>query len=187
MKKKKLLLPFLFIFSTVIIFFYPFFIQGKLPIPADTIVGLYYPFRDLYSQTNPNGLPYKNFLVTDPVRQQYPWKNLAVSLQKQLQIPLWNPYEMAGTPLLANFQSSAYYPLNLLLYIFPFSIRRLKTGIFASATAFPRPAGAIPNPSIMQRITGLWRIMPSSLADLDKSSKILYIQAFCMDASLASL
>jgi hypothetical protein len=60
--------------------------------------------------------------VTDPVRQQYPWKNLAVSLQKQLQIPLWNPYEMAGTPLLANFQSSAYYPLNLLLYIFPFSI-----------------------------------------------------------------
>ena len=122
MKKKKLLLPFLFIFSTVIIFFYPFFIQGKLPIPADTIVGLYYPFRDLYSQTNPNGLPYKNFLVTDPVRQQYPWKNLAVSIQKQLQIPLWNPYEMAGTPLLANFQSSAYYPLNLLLYIFPFSI-----------------------------------------------------------------
>lgn len=122
MKKYKFLLPFLFIFSTVIIFFYPLFAYGKLPIPADTIVGLYYPFRDIYSQTNPNGLPYKNFLVTDPVRQQYPWKNLSVSLQKKFQPPLWNPYEMAGTPLLANFQSSVYYPFNFLLYLSPFSV-----------------------------------------------------------------
>ncbi len=120
--KKNLFLPFLFIFVTVIVFFYPFFTRGMLPIPADTIVGLYYPFRDIYSQTNPNGLPYKNFLVTDPVRQQYPWKNLVVSIQKKIQLPLWNPYEMAGTPLLANFQSSVYYPLNFILFIPPFSV-----------------------------------------------------------------
>lgn len=122
MKKLYTYIPFLVILVSVCIFFYPFILQGKLPIPSDTIVGLYHPYRDLYSNTNPNGLPYKNFLVTDPVRQQFPWKNLATSLTKNAQLPLWNPYEMAGTPLLANFQSSPFYPLNALLFFGAFSV-----------------------------------------------------------------
>lgn len=120
MKKTSFLGPIIAIFVAVFVFFYPFFLKNSLPIPADTIAGLYYPFRDLYSATNPNGLPYKNFLVTDPVRQQYPWKNMAIGMMKRQTLPIWNPYEMAGTPLLANFQSSALYPLNILLIIFPF-------------------------------------------------------------------
>ncbi|HEY4876451.1 MAG TPA: YfhO family protein, partial [Puia sp.] len=96
--------------------------QGKLPIPSDTIVGLYHPFRDLYAKEYPNGIPYKNFLITDPVRQQYPWRFLAVSLEKAGQLPLWNPYSFGGTPLMANFQTAAFYPLNILLFIFPFSL-----------------------------------------------------------------
>lgn len=122
MKKYYTYIPFLAILFSVVIFFYPFVFRGQLPIPSDTIVGLYHPFRDLYADTNPNGLPYKNFLVTDPVRQQYPWKNLSTMLEKQGILPLWNPYEMAGTPLLGNFQSSPFYPLNLLLFIPPFSL-----------------------------------------------------------------
>lgn len=122
MKKLYRYIPFLVILLSVCIFFYPFLFQGKLPIPSDTIVGLYHPYRDLYSDTNPNGLPYKNFLLTDPVRQQFPWKNLATSLSKNAQLPLWNPYEMAGTPLLANFQSSPFYPLNILLFFGAFSV-----------------------------------------------------------------
>lgn len=119
---KKAFVPFFILVCIVCAFFYQFLLLGKLPIPSDTIVGLYYPFRDLYSQTNPNGLPYKNFLVTDPVRQQYVWKYLSIIQERQLQLPLWNPYEMAGTPLLANFQSSPFYPLNPILFIPPFSI-----------------------------------------------------------------
>jgi len=115
-------LPLLILLLSVGVFFYQFFLFGKLPIPSDTIVGLYYPFRDIYSKTNPNGLPYKNFLITDPVRQQYIWKYLSINQEKQLQLPVWNPYEMAGTPLLANFQSSPFYPLNFILFIKPFSI-----------------------------------------------------------------
>ena len=77
-------LSLIFIFLSVLILFWQFFLKGLLPIPSDTIVGLYYPFREAYFKTNPNGLPYKNFLITDPVRQQYPWKNLVINAEKIL-------------------------------------------------------------------------------------------------------
>ena len=111
----------LFILGVGLVFFWQFLFKGLLPIPADTITGLYYPFRDAYFKTNPNGLPYKNFLITDPVRQQYPWKELVIQAEKKLTLPLWNPYNFAGTPLLANFQSGVFYPFNLLFFILPFS------------------------------------------------------------------
>lgn len=118
----KKILPFFILTAITIIFFWQMFFKGLSPIPSDTIVGLYYPFRDIYAKTNPNGLPYKNFLITDPVRQTYPWRNLAVRLEKQSQLPLWNPYNFAGTPLFANFQSAAFYPFNILFFILPFSL-----------------------------------------------------------------
>lgn len=116
------LFPLLIAFILVTIFFKAFILEGKLPIPSDTIVGLYYPFRDAYFKENPNGLPYKNFLVTDPVRQQYPWKNMTIESEKEGKLPLWNPYNLAGTPLLANFQSAVFYPLNIIFFTMPFSI-----------------------------------------------------------------
>jgi hypothetical protein len=114
-------IPIIILSLLVLFFFKSFILQGKLPIPADTIVGLYYPFRDIYSKTNPNGVPFKNFLITDPVRQQYPWRNLLIGMEKNGSLPLWNPYNFSGTPLLANFQSAAFYPFNFLLFLLPFS------------------------------------------------------------------
>jgi hypothetical protein len=121
MKKSKIL-PLVILIIIILSFFYPFFLKGKLPIPSDTIIGLYHPFRDLYTKDYPNGIPYKNSLITDPVRQQYPWKFLTIMTEKNSQLPLWNPYAMAGTPLLANMQSAAFYPLNLLLFLPNFNI-----------------------------------------------------------------
>lgn len=118
---KKILIPLAILLFPIVVFFKPFFMQGKLPIPADTIVGLYHPFRDLYAADYPNGIAYKNFLTTDPVRQQYPWRLLAISEEKEGILPLWNPYTLAGTPLVGTFQSAAFYPLNLLLFLLPFS------------------------------------------------------------------
>jgi len=118
----KKILPIFLIIVVVLIFFWQFLLKGLLPIPSDTIVGLYYPFRDAYFKTNPNGIPYKNFLVTDPVRQQIPWKKLVTDAEKRFTSPLWNSYNFAGTPLLANFQSAAFYPLNILFYFLPFNI-----------------------------------------------------------------
>lgn len=115
-------LPFAVLIILVFVFFWQFFLKGLLPIPSDTIVGLYNPFRDFYAKDYPRGIPFKNFLITDPVRQEYPWRDLSISLVKRAQIPLWNPYSFAGTPLLANFQSAVFYPLNLIFLVFPFNI-----------------------------------------------------------------
>lgn len=114
-------LPLILVVITVIGFFAPFIFKNKLPIPSDTIVGLYHPYRDFHAKEYPNGIPFKNFLITDPVRQQYPWRNLAVEIGKKFQLPLWNSYSLSGTPLLANFQSAVFYPLNVLFYVLPFS------------------------------------------------------------------
>ena len=115
---KKILWPTLLVFVSLI-FFWQTFVKGLLPIPSDTIIGLYHPFRDLYAKDYPRGIPFKNFLITDPVRQQYVWKNLSIESLKKGEIPLWNPYSFSGNPLLANMQSGVFYPLNF-LFVFPF-------------------------------------------------------------------
>jgi hypothetical protein len=116
----KKLIPVLGFVVITLIFFWQFFLKGLVPIPTDTIVGLYHPYRDIYAKDYPNGIPFKNFLITDPVRQQYPWKNFSIEGFKNKQIPSWNPYSFSGTPNLANFQSGGFYPFNLILFLFSF-------------------------------------------------------------------
>lgn len=109
--KPKIIIP---VIITILFFALPFLF--KLPIPADSIPGLYWPMKDQpfgYS----NGVPVKNPLITDPVRQQFAWKYLAMDEIKNGSWPLWNPYNFSGTPLLANFQSAVFYPLNILFFI----------------------------------------------------------------------
>lgn len=103
------------------LFFSPFLFQGKLPIPIDALVGLYHPWRDALSDKYPNGYPYKNPLITDPIRQQYPYRKLAIEGLKNGQLPKWNPYSFSGTPLLANIQAETIYPLNILFWFMNFS------------------------------------------------------------------
>ena len=119
---KYFILPFLGFLFIVGIFFHPFFLNGKLPIPSDTIVGLYHPYRDLYAKDYPNGIPYKNYLVTDPIRQQLPWRYLGIESLKKFEFPFWNNYSMTGVPLLGNFQSALLYPLNILFFFLSFEI-----------------------------------------------------------------
>lgn len=106
----------IFLLGICITFFWKVFVYGLLPIPSDTIVGLYHPYRDFYASEYPNGIPYRNYIITDPVRQQYPWRKEVIDQIKVNTLPLWNQYSYLGTPLLANIQSAALYPLNLLFY-----------------------------------------------------------------------
>ena len=46
----KFLYP-LILIGFVIIFFWQFLIKGLLPVPSDTIVGLYHPYRDFYAKS----------------------------------------------------------------------------------------------------------------------------------------
>ena len=71
---KKKLLPLILISAIVFVFFWQFFLKGLVAIPADSLVGLYNPFRDYLSSEFNIGYPFKNFLITDPVLQQYPWR-----------------------------------------------------------------------------------------------------------------
>ena len=112
-------LPLIIFISTVLIFFYPVFLSFKIPIAADSIVGLYHPYRDNIWNNLTSGVPVKNPLITDPVRQQYVWRSLSLENLKSGFLPTWNPYSFGGTPLAANFQSAAFYPLNVLFIFIP--------------------------------------------------------------------
>lgn len=112
----------IFILITITaIFFYPTALEKKLPVPTDTLIGLYHPWRDLYAETNPRGVPYKNFLITDPIRQQIPWKKEVIDAWKQGKVPALNPYSFGGVPLDANIQAAPFYPFNFLFFVTDFA------------------------------------------------------------------
>ncbi len=54
-------------------------------------------------------------LQADGVLQTYAWRDLVFEAWRTGQLPLWNPYPLAGTPLLANSQSGGFYPPHILL------------------------------------------------------------------------
>lgn len=103
------------------IFFSSTIFQGKLPVPSDSLVGLYHPFRDYYANTNPRGVPFKNFLITDPVRQQIPWRKVVIDQWKDGRIPAWNPFSFSGASLTGNIQAGVFYPLNIIFFLLPFT------------------------------------------------------------------
>ena len=51
-----------------------------------------------------------------------PPKYLWVSLVKSFQLPLWNPYNYSGIPLLATLQPGIFYPPHILYLFLPFPI-----------------------------------------------------------------
>ncbi len=51
-----------------------------------------------------------------------PFKEIIAENIKKGIIPLWNPYIYCGQPLLANFQSAIFYPMNIFYYVFPIDI-----------------------------------------------------------------
>lgn len=103
-------------------FFYRTVFEHKLPVPSDTLVGLYHPWRDAFGSEYPRGVPFKNFLITDPIRQQIPWKKTVIESWKAGTRPGWNPYAFAGAPLDANIQAAPYYPFNLVFFLFSFPV-----------------------------------------------------------------
>ncbi len=110
--------PILIILTVVAIFFYPVWLQNKVPAPFDMIVGVYYPWLD-YKWGYPTGVPVKNPITSDVVSFTYPMQMLAVDLIKQGHWPLWNPFILTGAPLLANFQSAPFSPTNVFYFLLP--------------------------------------------------------------------
>ena len=112
--------PLCFLLLFGLVFFGYFLRGGKVLLPADVLVGAYYPWRE-----NKWGyevaVPYKNPLLTDSYSQLYIWKSLIGESYKAGEWPLWNKYSYSGYPLAANIQSAAFYPFNALFLIMPFN------------------------------------------------------------------
>lgn len=119
-KRIKIMVALLVLMVAALAFFKDTWIYGKIPVPADALVGLYHPFRDTYSDEYPRGVPFKNFLTTDPIRQQIPWRKLAIDQWRLGSVPRWNPGSFSGMPLAANIQAAVFYPLNILFFVLPF-------------------------------------------------------------------
>lgn len=100
--------------AVISLFFYQTVFLGKVPFPGDILVSDFQPWRSSsYLGYGAGGIPNKA-QYPDTIRQIYPWKTLAVESLKQGKLPLWNPYNFSGTPLLANFQNAALYPPGIL-------------------------------------------------------------------------
>jgi hypothetical protein len=82
------------------------------------LVGAYYPWLDYKWGGFVTSVPIKNPEITDVFSQIYLWKNLIIDSLKSFQLPLWNQFSYSGYPLLANFQSGVFNPLNILMLIF---------------------------------------------------------------------
>src|SRR5579885_2956341 len=54
-------------------------------------------------------------LQADGVLQFAPWRSLVFDSWAHGKPPFWNPYELMGTPLLANSQSAGFYPPHILM------------------------------------------------------------------------
>jgi hypothetical protein len=101
------------ILVVVSLLFFSSIFKGQIPFPGDLLVGNYAPYNsNSYFGYQPGGVPHKA-QGPDVVRQLFPWKYFAIQSYKSGQIPLWNQYNLSGNPLMANFQSGVFYPLNI--------------------------------------------------------------------------
>jgi len=112
----KRFLPFTIAIVLTGIFFWQFFVKGYIPIPASYMVSWYEPWKTNYSVNGVPSIPHKA-VGDDTFRQLYPFKMLAADFFYKLELPLWNPYNGAGQPLLANLHPGYFNPLSLVLLL----------------------------------------------------------------------
>src|SRR3990167_3868275 len=106
-----ILIGLLFIYRQVIF-------EGKILFPSNFLAQVYSPWRTGKFPGWEAGIPHKP-IGDDQIRLFYPERTFTNEMLAKNTIPLWNPYNFAGTPFLADFQSSIFYPLNILYFFLP--------------------------------------------------------------------
>src|SRR5262245_35741076 len=61
----------------------------------------------------------KNPLLVDVVSQMLPWRQAVREAVTQGRFPLWNPYVLAGEPLLAVQQPAVFHPTTWIAFLLP--------------------------------------------------------------------
>lgn len=91
------------------IFFPGVFLRGEMALPGDLLYSLA-PWRSYAGPTTGRGANYAEIEAFCTLHKSYA---LAQWSLEDGEWPLWNPLENAGMPLLANYQSTVFYPLRL--------------------------------------------------------------------------
>ncbi len=74
------------------------------------------PWDDLRAMMDGKPTPRAfDVLQMDAALQFYGWRDLVFESWGRFEPPYWNPYQLMGTPLLANSQSGGFYPLHILM------------------------------------------------------------------------
>jgi len=105
--------PLIVIFFVWVIFSSPYLFFGKSPFPSDYQNNFFSPWNVYPGHAG----PVKNNAQPDIITQIYPWRYFVIQEYKAGRIPFWNPYSFSGTPHLANYQSAALSPLNILFFL----------------------------------------------------------------------
>jgi hypothetical protein len=90
-------------------------LKRLIPIPAIFLGILLLYFLPMLSSKN-------IFVERDLAAFFIPPRYLWVSLVKSFQLPLWNPYNYSGIPLLATLQPGVFYPPHILYFFLPFNV-----------------------------------------------------------------
>lgn len=90
------------------------FLRGEVIGPGDLLHQI--PPWDRYAPADFDGP--QNPLMPDVITAFFPYYFMVASALHEGAWPLWNPYEFAGMPLLANCQSTVLYPPRLVYALF---------------------------------------------------------------------
>src|SRR5690348_6496292 len=105
----KKIIALILLFGVCLLFFYKTIFLGQVPFPGDLLLAQYAPWRHVsYNGFVAGSVPSKDQYF-DVLRELYPWRTQVIDAFKHKTFPLWNPYNGSGAPLLANFQSQAFY------------------------------------------------------------------------------
>ncbi|HSA84182.1 MAG TPA: YfhO family protein [Patescibacteria group bacterium] len=118
MQKKELFFSALLFFFLTSILLWQMLVKGMFLFPGDYLMAWFEPYKSENISDGTILIPHKP--VNDDVfRHIFPFQTLAVSMIKQGELPLWNPYNGAGMPLLATLNSGLIDPTNVLYFFFP--------------------------------------------------------------------
>lgn len=100
----------------------PLLAVGKAVFTSD-VIGAFSNFELMPPWNKQMDVPAWDVLQADSVLQTYAWRKLVLEGWAAGEVPLWNPYQLCGTPLLANSQSAPYYLPHVL-----FGVLRIPVG-----------------------------------------------------------
>lgn len=141
--------------ALAVLFFTPVLFGNTTLVPFDNL----YRFPPWSAAAPQNGVTQAyNPLLDDLVLENYAWKNFINESIRAGELPLWNPYILAGQPFLAAGQNATLYPLGIVFILLPlaraYAVFALLHYWLAACTMYflARVLGLRPFPSVLSGV-----------------------------------